>query len=264
MARFADFGHTNLVSYEDILVAKYTPDGQMAWAKQAGGNGYDYGQSLAVTPDGVSYVTGTFEYSAPFDHLTLTSRGGDDLFLAKYAPDENLEWMTQAGGSGHDGTGVLAVVRDGDVLLGVPSPDQLRSGPTCSPAKRRFTTKIRFSPAMTVKATCVGCSRSKILPTIRILQNESLSMSLPTTNGPIQTCFYQVAFPTRPLLVRWRSPTALLSACSSQIGMWTGSCFGPAKPGVTMEQLPVTAVPTRVFISGVNSAIPPHGTQFGC
>jgi hypothetical protein len=120
MARFANFGVTNtnnLSGYEDILVAKYDADGHLAWAKQAGGNGYDYGQSLAVTPDGFAYVTGTFEKSAPFDQLTLTSRGGNDLFLAKYAPDGSLVWVTQAGGSAHDGNGVLALDPEGGVFL---------------------------------------------------------------------------------------------------------------------------------------------------
>ena len=83
MARFANFGVTNLTGYEDILVAKYDPDGNLDWAKQAGGNGYDYGQSLAVTPEGFAYVTGIFEQTAPFDQLSLTSRGLTDIFLAK-------------------------------------------------------------------------------------------------------------------------------------------------------------------------------------
>lgn len=117
MARFANFGVTNLSGYEDILVAKYDPNGNLAWARQAGGNGYDYGQSLAVTPEGVSYVTGIFEQTAPFDQLSLTSRGLTDIFLAKYTTDGHVDWVTQAGGNARDGNAVLAVDPEGGVVL---------------------------------------------------------------------------------------------------------------------------------------------------
>lgn len=118
MARFANFGVTNLTGYEEILVAKYDKDGNLAWARQAGGNGYDYGLALAVTPGGVAYVTGTFEKTAKFNDLTLTSRGMSDLFLAKYSPDGAVEWLTQAGGSSQDANGILAADPEGGVYLG--------------------------------------------------------------------------------------------------------------------------------------------------
>lgn len=118
MARFARFGVTNLTGYEDILIAKYDPDGNLIWARQAGGNGYDYGQGLAVTPTGFAYVTGTFEKTAPFGSLSVTSRGSSDLFLARYSPDGAVEWVTQAGGSSIDGNGILAPDPEGGVFLG--------------------------------------------------------------------------------------------------------------------------------------------------
>ena len=48
-------------SEHDIFVAKYDPDGNILWAKQAGGaEGFDYGSSIAVTETGSSYVSGFF------------------------------------------------------------------------------------------------------------------------------------------------------------------------------------------------------------
>lgn len=117
MARFANFGVTNLTGYEDILVAKCDPDGNLLWARRAGGNGYDYGLSLVVSSEGVSYVTGTFEKTAPFSQLTLTSRGLDDLFLARYSPDGDVEWVTQAGGTMQEASGVLALDPEGGAFL---------------------------------------------------------------------------------------------------------------------------------------------------
>lgn len=117
MARFANFGVTNLSGYEDILIAKYDPDGNLVWARQAGGNGYDYGQGLTVTSAGFAYATGTFEKTAPFGSFSVTSRGTSDLFLAKYSPDGNVEWVTQAGGSSFEGNGILALDPEGGVFL---------------------------------------------------------------------------------------------------------------------------------------------------
>ncbi len=117
LPRFANFGTTSLTGYEDIVIAKYDPDGNLAWARKAGGNGYDYGQGLAVTSGGYAYVTGVFEGTAPFSQASLTSRGLTDLFLAQYSPEGNLEWVTQAGGTGFDGNGTLAVDPEGGVLL---------------------------------------------------------------------------------------------------------------------------------------------------
>ncbi len=117
MARFANFGVTNLTGYEDILVAKYDADGNLAWARKAGGSGYDYGHSLVVTSGGVAYVTGTFEKEADFGGVKLASRGQSDLFLAKFSTDGEVVWATQAGGTSQDGTGILAIDPEGGVLL---------------------------------------------------------------------------------------------------------------------------------------------------
>lgn len=118
MARFANFGVTNLTGYEDILVAKYDPDGRLLWAKSAGGNGYDYGQSLAVTPDGHVYVSGYFEKTASFDAYKVTSRGGSDGFLARYDTDGNAQWVSQIGSTySFDTGGRLATAPDGGVYM---------------------------------------------------------------------------------------------------------------------------------------------------
>ncbi len=118
MARFASFATTNLNGYEEALIAKFDPDGNLLWAKSAGGNGYDYGQSLAVTSDGYAYVSGYFEKTASFDSLKVTSRGGNDGFLAKYDPDGNALWVTGIGGSSYyDNAGRLALDPDGGVYL---------------------------------------------------------------------------------------------------------------------------------------------------
>jgi hypothetical protein len=117
MARFANFGVTNLTGYEDILVGKFDAQGEFQWARKVGSYGYDYGYALAVSPGGTAYVLGTFEYEASFDNIKLTSRGSKDISLAAYNPDGGVEWAQQFGGPALDGAGDLVLVDNVGVLV---------------------------------------------------------------------------------------------------------------------------------------------------
>ncbi len=116
------FGHHNLggeayfetdtlVSYggRDIFLAKYAPDGELLWVRQAGGakseNGRDYGYGVAVDPAGRPVITGYFEGEARFGDYTLVSRGDRDLFVAKYEPNGDVRWVRQAGGEAQPSSG---------------------------------------------------------------------------------------------------------------------------------------------------------------
>jgi dockerin type I repeat protein len=76
----------------DIFVAKYVPDGSLAWAKRGGGTSGDLvGHGIAVDAAGNSVVTGSFGDNATFgegnpNETVLTSVGSSDIFVAKYKP----------------------------------------------------------------------------------------------------------------------------------------------------------------------------------
>jgi hypothetical protein len=117
--RFARFGETNFPSlYEDIIVAKYDREGGLAWARYGGSyGGYDYGYRIAVSPGGQVYAVGTFEDEAPFGDHKVTSFGSDDVFVTKYSPEGQVEWVFQGGGKMRDVSAGAAYDPEGGVIV---------------------------------------------------------------------------------------------------------------------------------------------------
>lgn len=107
----ASFGNTTLVSSgnEDVFIAKYDASGNLLWVKQAGGSGYDAANAVAIDGNGNSYITGYFAGVANFGSTTLTSSGGNDVFIAKYSTSGSLLWAKRAGGSNYDESYGIAV-----------------------------------------------------------------------------------------------------------------------------------------------------------
>ena len=96
----ATFGADTLTSFgqTDVFVAKFDTDGDWEWAKQAGGSSYDNGYSISVDANGNSYVAGRSREPAS---------GYDDVFVAKFDADGNLQWIKRTGGSGaNSGSGI--------------------------------------------------------------------------------------------------------------------------------------------------------------
>ena len=112
----ATFDATTLTSSggDDIFVAKIGHNGNWLWAKQAGGTNDDYGYSIAVDANGNNYVTGRFSGCATFGATTLTSSGGDDIFVAKLDINGNWLWAKQAGGTDYDIVYSIAVDDNGN------------------------------------------------------------------------------------------------------------------------------------------------------
>lgn len=84
----------------DVVVAKYSPTGDPLWAREAGGPGNDSGERLAIDGSGNCLVTGWFQGTAAFSSTNLTSQGIQDLFVSKYDPNGQLQWVEALGGVG--------------------------------------------------------------------------------------------------------------------------------------------------------------------
>jgi len=85
----------------DIFLVKYDANGNVLWAKSAGGASDDVGHSVFANSGGNVYVTGSSSSpSISFGSDTLTNAGLDDIFLVKYDANGNELWAKRTGGSG--------------------------------------------------------------------------------------------------------------------------------------------------------------------
>jgi len=83
----------------DVFLVKYSSDGNVLWAQKGGGSSGDYAYSVAADDSDNSYVTGFFfSPSITFGSITLTTVGGDDMYIVKYDADGNVLWAKNAGG----------------------------------------------------------------------------------------------------------------------------------------------------------------------
>lgn len=84
----------------DVLLAKYTSDGEFLWDRTWGGDYKDGAVSAAMDTVGNVYLAGT---TRSFD------AGSNDGFLLKYSPDGELLWERTWGGHGYDGATSVAI-----------------------------------------------------------------------------------------------------------------------------------------------------------
>ncbi|WP_158267613.1 SBBP repeat-containing protein [Adhaeribacter arboris] len=114
----AVFGAFTLTSLgrDDAFLVKYDADGDVLWAKSAGGKagtGSTEGTDAVVTLAGDCFFTGFFYGQATFDAVTLTGSNSPelkkDVFLAKYDSDGNVRWAQKISNPGEDTPGGLAV-----------------------------------------------------------------------------------------------------------------------------------------------------------
>jgi len=106
-------GTDTLISngWYDIFVSKYNANGQMLWTQHAGGEGADFSYGITVDNSGNVYITGSFGGYGTYGSLlspgpsmtigstTLTSSGGDDIFVAKLNSAGIWQWAQKAGGT---------------------------------------------------------------------------------------------------------------------------------------------------------------------
>jgi hypothetical protein len=81
----------------DALIVKYNSQGQVQWARQGGGTGYDYAADVAVDATGNVYVVGGYNAAATFGSVVLPSLNSGvvnnyNTYLLKYDAQGTLLW----------------------------------------------------------------------------------------------------------------------------------------------------------------------------
>lgn len=70
----------------DVFVAKFDADGELRWSQPYGGLEADVGNSVAMDQDGNVALVGQFEHRIDIAGTVLDSEGGEDGFIAVFAP----------------------------------------------------------------------------------------------------------------------------------------------------------------------------------
>jgi hypothetical protein len=108
---------------ENLFIARYNADGTLAWVRQAiatrGGGVFI---RVAAFPDGSAAVTGSFIGTATFgpgedNQQMLTSRGSEDIFIARYNANGTLAGVRQAGENGSAAGFDIAAFPNGSVAV---------------------------------------------------------------------------------------------------------------------------------------------------
>jgi hypothetical protein len=111
---------TNSGSSTDIFIVKYDANGNILWAKSAGGTNLDGGYGVSTDANGNVFVAGIFlSPSINFGSTTLTnvSSGNADIFVVKYDANGNVLWAKKAGGTAYDRVTGISVDVNGNVLI---------------------------------------------------------------------------------------------------------------------------------------------------
>jgi hypothetical protein len=101
------------------ILQQFTDTG---FASQLGGSGDDSLSDFTVDAAGNRYLVGSFQGTVDFDlgpgSSTLTSSGGNDVFVAKYDSDGALLWARRAGSASSDVATSVVVDSAGNVIVG--------------------------------------------------------------------------------------------------------------------------------------------------
>lgn len=102
----------------DGAIAKYTPDGELIWARRFGGDNGDRVDDVELDGSGNVYITGiAFETSTvDFGDITLSHSGKADAYVAKLDVNGTFLWAHSYGGASADFAYDVSVNDAGDVI----------------------------------------------------------------------------------------------------------------------------------------------------
>jgi hypothetical protein len=124
----AEANQTVLTSagFMDVFIARYSSNGELTWAKRAGGADDERAYGIARLSDDSTVITGWFEGATVFglgdpNQTNLLAVGVRDIFIARYDTDGALLWAKSALGSFNAddyGIGITDFMDDSIVVSG--------------------------------------------------------------------------------------------------------------------------------------------------
>ncbi len=111
--------HKHMATGRDLFLAKLDRAGKRVWSRSYGGDFTDNLWAMARDADGNIYIAGSFHKKLVLGKDALSSKGGDEVFVAKLDRDGQPLWARAAGGSGNDSAlGVAAADQGSCVVTG--------------------------------------------------------------------------------------------------------------------------------------------------
>ncbi len=109
-----------MIGDRDTYISKYSPNGNLIWAKQAGTPKaplYDLGYCVKSDKNGGCYVCGIYNDTSFFGNDTLISSGLKDGYLTHLNANGDFLWSKRFGGIGNDFAKGISVDSDGNVYV---------------------------------------------------------------------------------------------------------------------------------------------------
>jgi len=101
----------------NVLVAQINTQGTPNWVQQYGGPESDFVNDFVCDASGNLYLCGSFDQTATFGSVTVTSAGNLDGYLVKYTPQGVMQWVQTGGGADDDYWSGLNVDAQGNLNL---------------------------------------------------------------------------------------------------------------------------------------------------
>ncbi|MGB2475660.1 MAG: hypothetical protein ACPIB2_03135 [Flavobacteriaceae bacterium] len=120
---FAFLGNTKSTDFDlrdktregsDLLLVKYTADGELAWSKTYGGSQDERGHALVQMPDGGYALLG---YAMSSDGDLSDNAGQHDNWVVRVDAQGELLWQNSYGFSGHDHAYNIIATQDGGLFF---------------------------------------------------------------------------------------------------------------------------------------------------
>jgi hypothetical protein len=131
-----------------LFVGQMSSKGQWQWVLQSSGSGNASGQSLVLDGNGFLYVVGNFSGTLKLGTSSLTSKGRNDIFVAKIElSTQKIVWLRTAGGKGNDNvSGAVYFPTDKKLLLTGSASEEAAFG---SAFKMKSNTSQMFVASIT-------------------------------------------------------------------------------------------------------------------